>query len=95
MAKTTPPKVASIAGWKDRSAGDVRARLPYENVPLLTRVEKQAALLRLIMSDDTLESELDAMIRAAAVSRRSNKIWYKGRSSSFAFVVKTMSAAQQ
>ena len=74
MTKTTPPKVASIAGWKNRSAEDMRARLLSENILLLTRVQKQAALLRLIMSDDTLESELDAMIHAAAtVSALSTK----------------------
>ena len=74
MAKTTPPKVASIAGWKSRSAEDMRATLARENVLPLSRVQKQAALLRLIMSDDTLESELDAMICAAAeVSARSTK----------------------
>jgi|HubBroStandDraft_6_1064221.scaffolds.fasta_scaffold255846_2 hypothetical protein len=65
MDKTTRPTVASIEAWKNRPAEEIRARLARENVLLVTRAQKQAALLRLITSDDISESDLDAMIHAA------------------------------
>jgi hypothetical protein len=65
MDKTTRPTVSSIEAWKNRPAEEIRARLARENVLLVTRAQKQAALLRLITSDDISESDLDAMIHAA------------------------------
>jgi hypothetical protein len=71
------PTVVSIQGWKQRPVQESRT-LPSdtkptkENLHLLSRPQKQGALLRLILSDTVLEEELDAMIRAAVsvVTRR-------------------------
>jgi hypothetical protein len=74
---TGQPSVVSIQGWKQRPAHEGPA-LPAgekptkENLHLLSRPQKQAALLKLILSDTTLEEDLDAMIQAAVsvVTRR-------------------------
>jgi hypothetical protein len=70
-------RVASIEGWKKRQAPETTTapaggKLVKENVRLLSRAQKQAALLRLILSDTITEAGLDAMIEAGVslVSRR-------------------------
>jgi hypothetical protein len=74
---TEQPSVVSIQGWKQRPAHEgptlpPEAKPTKENLHLLSRPQKQAALLRLILSDTTLEDDLDAMIEAAVsvVTRR-------------------------
>ncbi|HEY6329268.1 MAG TPA: hypothetical protein VI756_08020 [Blastocatellia bacterium] len=59
--------VLVFEGWKDHGGGvaprpAIRAR---RTTGRLTRREKQAVLLAFILSDDTEESRLDAVLRAA------------------------------
>jgi hypothetical protein len=68
--KQQPISVASIEGWKMRQANErpgavAECRLAKEEVRRLSRAQKQAALLRLIVSDGVAETDLDAMIQAA------------------------------
>jgi hypothetical protein len=67
---TEQRSVVSIQGWKERPAHEgptvpPETRPTKENLHLLSRPQKQAALLKLILSDTTLEDDLDAMIQAA------------------------------
>jgi hypothetical protein len=68
--RTHQPSVVSIQGWKQRPVQE-SPTLPADTKPtkknlhLLSRPQKQGALLRLILSDTILEEELDAMIKAA------------------------------
>jgi hypothetical protein len=64
------PSVVSIQGWKQRPVQKsptlpAEMKPTKENLHLLSRPQKQGALLRLILSDTILEEELDAMIQAA------------------------------
>ena len=68
--KQQPISVASIEGWKmrqanERPAASAEGRLAKEEVRRLSRAQKQAALLRLILSDSVAEKDLEAMIQAA------------------------------
>jgi hypothetical protein len=68
--KQQPISVASIEGWKmrqanERPAASAEGRLAKEEVRRLSRAQKQAALLRLILSDSVAETDLEAMIQAA------------------------------
>jgi hypothetical protein len=70
QAATQHPCVVSIQAWKRRPAHEGRtlpagAKPTRENLLLLSRPQKQAALLKLILSDTILEEELDAMLQAA------------------------------
>jgi hypothetical protein len=68
--RTHQPSVVSIQGWKQRPVHQsptlpAETKPTKENLHLLSRPQKQGALLRLILSDTVLEEELDAMIQAA------------------------------
>jgi hypothetical protein len=67
---TQLPAVASIQDWKKRLVNNsparaAEARQMKEDLHLLSRVQKQAALLRLILSDTIEEGHLEAMIQTA------------------------------
>jgi hypothetical protein len=63
--------VTSIEGWKRRQPPEIATAPPAgtgstkEILRQMTRREKQAALLKLIMSDTAEETDLDAMIQTA------------------------------
>jgi hypothetical protein len=65
-----PSGFISIEGWKRRqplkiSAAPTDVGSTKEILRQMTRREKQAALLKLIMSDTAEETDLDAMIQTA------------------------------
>ena len=66
-----PRGVTSIEGWKRRQSPEISTAPPAEVgstkeiLRQMTRREKQAALLKLIMSDTAEETDLDAMIQTA------------------------------
>jgi hypothetical protein len=65
-----PHGVVSIEGWRRRqspemSTGPAEIGSTKEILRLMTRREKQAALLKLVMSDTAEEGDLDAMIQTA------------------------------
>jgi hypothetical protein len=67
---TQLPAVTSIEDWKKRPISKSPDRLAQtkqmrEDIHLLSRVQKQATLLRLIVSDTVEESDLEAMIQTA------------------------------
>jgi hypothetical protein len=73
VAESGPPKVISIEDWvggKNRASreGAVPAPvLPYqERLRLMSTQQKQAVLLRVIMSDDIDDRELDSLLLVLA-----------------------------
>jgi hypothetical protein len=65
-----PSGVTSIEGWKRRQPPEIataptKVGSTKEILLQMTRREKQAALLKLIMSDTAEETDLDAMIQTA------------------------------
>jgi len=74
---TKRSSVVNIQSWKKRplqqyTGTAVEVKAPKEDVRLLSRTQKQATLLRLVLSDDIDESDLDAIVEAALslVSKR-------------------------
>jgi hypothetical protein len=69
-AVTQLPAVTNIEDWKKRPVNKDPARTAETrqmrgDLHLLSRVQKQAALLRLILSDTIEEGDLEAMIQTA------------------------------
>jgi hypothetical protein len=69
-------KVVRLDEWKNRSCGAIKTPAPVareklcrEEIPLLIRVEKEAFLLKFILSDETTDKELDELLLSATGPR--------------------------
>jgi len=62
--------VINLSGWrKDRSSGR-RIAATLADTQAMTMNEKRALILKLIMSDDTSEADLDALVAATSALAR-------------------------